>query len=95
LAGAFGGVFGGTFALAGPEGFAGDAAGAWGALGAWDWFEACFVSWSRTAFGWTLGCSCAIAHVARTAEKASGNKVRDDFASRIVSRLNSAYFLTG
>src|ERR1700722_6635957 len=42
-------------------------------------------------FGW----SCAMPQVARTAEKASGKIVRDFFASRIVSRLDSAYFLAG
>ena len=79
----------------GAEGFAGDGAGVCGALGVWDRLEAGFVNWSRTALGWTFGCSCAKAHVARTADRASGNRVRDDFASRIVSRLDSAYLRAG
>jgi len=93
--GVFAGAFAGTVAVAGTEGFAGDGAGVCGALGVWDPLETGFDNWSRTAFGWTFGCSCAKAHVARTADKASGKRVRDDFASRIVIRLDSAYLRTG
>src|ERR1700674_2253897 len=65
---AFAGAFAGAFAVAGAAGFAGGGAGVCGALGAWDPLETGFDNWSRTALGWTLGCSCARAHVARTAD---------------------------
>src|SRR6202140_1123055 len=83
----------GSWAVA--AGFAGAGAGGFGALGAGEPAGAGFINCWRTAFGWTFGWSCAQAQVARTADRVSGRRFRNDFASRIVSRLNSAYLRTG
>src|SRR5579872_1540350 len=79
---------------AGAAGFAGGAGFCGAAAGAADPPGALF-SWSRTMLGWIFGWSCAMAQAASTAERTSGNRVRDDFANRIVSRLDSTYLVTG
>src|SRR5579862_1701180 len=89
------GALAGALVWAGAGRLAGAGAEACGALCGWGSPGVCFISWSRTALGWTFGCSWAKVHVARTAERASGNRVRDDFASRIVSRLDSTYLRAG
>src|ERR1700730_9460430 len=54
VAGAFAGAFAGPLAFAGVDDFAAEAAGACGALGGWGSAGTCFITWPRTALGWTF-----------------------------------------